>query len=188
MARPRSDDRKIAILEAATRIIAAQGLGAPTAAIAKEADISNGSLFTYFATKADLLNELYVTLKTEMGTSALEDIPVKGNIRTRLRHVWMRWLLWAVANPEKRRTLAHLGVSDDITPESHRIGSLAMAPLAKFVEEGRAKGPMRNAPLGLVIAVMNGVAESTIAFMSREPKQAETHAATAFEAIWRMVA
>ena len=30
------------------------GLGAPTATIAKEAGVSNGSLFTYFETKADL--------------------------------------------------------------------------------------------------------------------------------------
>ena len=56
MARPKSDDKRDAILAAATRVIAAQGLSAPTAAIAKEAGVSNGSLFTYFETKADLLS------------------------------------------------------------------------------------------------------------------------------------
>jgi hypothetical protein len=40
---------------AAIRVIASQGLSAPTAVIAKEAGISNGPLFTYFKTKADLL-------------------------------------------------------------------------------------------------------------------------------------
>ena len=36
---------------ATVRVIASQGLGAPTAMIAKQAGVSNGSLFTYFETK-----------------------------------------------------------------------------------------------------------------------------------------
>ena len=67
MARPRNEDRRNAILSAATRVIASQGLGAPTAGIAKEAGVSNGSLFVYFDTKATLLNELYVALKAING-------------------------------------------------------------------------------------------------------------------------
>jgi AcrR family transcriptional regulator len=39
-------------MSAAIRVIASEGLGAPTATIAKEAGVSNGSLFTYFETKA----------------------------------------------------------------------------------------------------------------------------------------
>jgi AcrR family transcriptional regulator len=31
-----------------------QGLSAPTASVAKEAGVANGSLFTYFETKTDL--------------------------------------------------------------------------------------------------------------------------------------
>ena len=57
MARPRSGEKRNAIITAAIKIIAAQGLSAPTAMIAKEAGVSNGTLFTYFGTKADLLNQ-----------------------------------------------------------------------------------------------------------------------------------
>ena len=70
MARPRSDERRNAILAAATRVIASHGLGTATAAIAKEAGVSNGSLFVYFDTKVTLFNQLYVTLKTEMAEAA----------------------------------------------------------------------------------------------------------------------
>ncbi len=120
MARPRSDERRSAIMAAAVRIIAAQGLSAATAAIAKEAGVSNGSLFTYFETKAQLLNQLYVELKTEMAVVALECLPSDSDVRGQLLHAAAkrRWLSWAVACPEKRRALAQLGVSDDITPQS----------------------------------------------------------------------
>ena len=72
MARPRSDDKRDSIKAAAVPVIAAQGLSAPTARIAREAGVSNGSLFTYFATKADLLNALFLDLKVEMGAAAMD--------------------------------------------------------------------------------------------------------------------
>jgi len=188
MARPRSDDRQSAIMTAAIRVIASQGLGAPTALIAKEAGVSNGSLFTYFATKADLLNQLYVALKMEAVAAAFDGLPTRSGIRGQMRYVWSHWLHWATSHPDKRRTLAQLGVSDEITADSHQAGSRAFAGIAKLLKRSRANGPMRNAPIGLVAAVMTGVAEATIDFMMRDPANADAHCATSFEAVWRMIA
>ena len=115
MARPRNEDRRQAIMAAAGRVIASQGLAAPTALIAKEARVSNGSLFTYFETKADLLNQLYVELKTEMAAAALEGIPTGKSVRAQMAGMWASSLGWATAYPDKRRTLAQLSVSDEIT-------------------------------------------------------------------------
>ena len=56
MAGLKSDQKREAIIAAAVRVIAAHGLGAPTAAMAMEACVLNESLFNYFATKPDLLN------------------------------------------------------------------------------------------------------------------------------------
>jgi len=175
-------------MSAAIRVIAAQGLGAPTATIAKEAGVSNGSLFTYFETKADLLNQLYVGLKTEMGAAALDGLPIDGDIREQMLHVWTHWLRWATSCPEKRRTLAHLGVSDDITPESREIGHLKMAGIARLLQRSRENGPMRNAPLGFVVALMNAMADATIDFIVSDPANANKHSKAAFEALWRVVA
>jgi AcrR family transcriptional regulator len=71
MARPKSEDKRNAIMDAATRLIVTHGLSAPTATIAQEAGISNGSLFTYFKTKAVLLNQLYLELKKRNGSGRL---------------------------------------------------------------------------------------------------------------------
>ena len=127
MARPKSDDRRNAILAAAIRIIASQGLSAPTALIAKEAGVSNGSLFTYFDTKADLLNQLYVELKTETAFAALNALRNGEDVRSQMAHIWSGSLRWATSNPDKRRTLAYLTVSGEITEKSHQIGGQAMA-------------------------------------------------------------
>src|ERR1700693_444844 len=108
MARPKSEDKRNAIMSAATRVIVTQGLSAPTAVIAREAGVANGSLFTYFETKADLFNQLYLELKTGMATAALEGLPAGAEPREQLFHIWSNWMGWAVGNPEKRRALAPL--------------------------------------------------------------------------------
>lgn len=188
MARPRSDDKRSAILSAAARVFAAQGLAAPTAAIAKAAGVSNGSLFTYFPTKADLLNQLYLELKHEMAAAVLGGLPAAGAIRQQMQHMWSSWLRWTTTFPEKRRALALLAVSDDISAESRHIGHGTLAGVAALLERSRENGPMRDAPLGLVVALMSGLAEATIDFMLHQPAQAEQHAEQAFEALWRIVA
>ena len=188
MARPKSDDKRSAIVAAAIRVIAAQGLGGATATIAVEAGVSNGSLFTYFETKADLMNQLYVELKTEMGAAALDGLPTGSDLRTQVLHMWAHWLRWAASSPDKRRTLAHLDVSDDVTAQSRQTAHQKMSGIAKLLERSRENGPMRDAPLGFVVALMSAMANATVDFMIHDPTNADRHCTTAFEAMWRMLA
>jgi AcrR family transcriptional regulator len=187
MARPKSDEKRSAILSAAANVIASDGLSAATARIAKDAGVSNGSFFTYFETKADLLNALYLEIKEEMAAGALDGLPA-GDIREQMLHVWSRWLRWAMSSPEKRRTLAHLNISDDITEQSREAGHKIMAGVARLLERCRESGAMRDAPLAFVVALMNAIGETTIDFMIRDPKNAKKHSKAGFDAFWRAVA
>jgi AcrR family transcriptional regulator len=58
MPRPKDEDKRKAIMEAAARVIAAQGLSGPTMKITQEAGVANGSPFMYFDAKADLFNAM----------------------------------------------------------------------------------------------------------------------------------
>src|ERR1700738_5452259 len=102
MARVRSPEKRSAILRAAVYEIAEAGLGAPTAKIARRAGIAAGTLFTYFANKEELLNELYLELKGEVYARVNSNFPHKGNLERRARHIWSSFLDWAIEFPEKR--------------------------------------------------------------------------------------
>lgn len=186
MARPRSEDKQSAIIAGATRVIASQGLGATTATIAKESGVSNGSLFTYFNTKADLLNRLYIELKMEMA-SVIDGISTERDLREQALCMWTQWMSWATSSPEKRRTLALLNVSDDITSESHQTARQVMSGFREFMRRVTENGPLRDEPLGLRVAFMNGLAEATIDYMMQDPANADKHSRAGFEAFWRMV-
>jgi AcrR family transcriptional regulator len=156
--------------------------------IAKEAGVSNGSLFAYFETKAELLNWLYVRLKAEMATVALDRLPTESDIRTQMFHMWSHLLRWATSCPEKRRTLAHLSVSDDVTSESRQNAIDEIAGVIQLVERGRENGPIRDAPLGFVAALMTALADATIDYMIQDPANADKHYMAAFDGFWRMIA
>ena len=175
-------------MTAATRVIARRGLNAPTALIAKEAGVSNGSLFTYFETKTDLLNQLYVELKSEMASVVLRELSTDQDPRGQMAHVWAGWLDWAASEPDKRRALAQLSVSEEIKPESRRIGGSALVGVATLLEQSRKGGPMQAAPLGLVVGLMSAVAEATVDFIIADPANSDAHRISGFEAMWRMIA
>jgi AcrR family transcriptional regulator len=169
-------------------VIARKGVGAPTSAIAKEAGVSNGSLFLYFDSKATLWNELYVTLKAEMSATALAGLAIEEGAREQVRHVWNQWLHWATSFPEKRRALARLDVCDDITAESHRIVHAAFGDIADLLDRSAGDAGMRAAPLGFILALTSAIADATVDAMISEPDEARTTGRIAFDALWRMLA
>ena len=188
MARPRSDEKRNAILAAAIRIIATQGLSAPTAAIAREAGVSNGALFTYFDTKSDLLNHLYLHLKAGMAAATTTGLPLDADLRGQMRHVWDRWVAWAMAHPDQRRALAYLAVSHDVTPATHDAASQLYAGIAALLERSREHGALRAAPLMFVGALVMGVLDATVNYMTLDAANAPAHADAGFDALWRILA
>ena len=97
MARPLSQDRRAALLEAATQIFAEQGLAAPTSLISKIAGVSEGSFFTYFGTKDELITALYREIRLDLASAVMNGFPRKAGVRERLLHLWTRWVSWGAA-------------------------------------------------------------------------------------------
>ncbi len=187
MARPKSEDKRNGLVAAATSVIAAEGLGAPTALIAREASVSNGSLFTYFETKADLFNQLFLELKTDMAVASLAGRAAEAPLREQFRLLWDNWMTWATANPDKRRVLALLSVSDEITGPTKAAAQRAMAETADLVAQARARGPLRDAPAGFAEAAMNSLAEATMDFIASDPARAGEYRRAGFGALCRLL-
>lgn len=156
--------------------------------IAEEAGIANGSLFTYFATKSELFNQLYLELKQELTSVAMKGFPAEAELREQFFHIWRNRGNWAVRFPEKRRALAQLTVSDEITPETRAAGHKIMMDIGELLECVRTADPMRRVPMNFVAALMNSVADATMDQMIQAPDHAKTHSKNGVEALWRMLA
>ena len=187
MARPRSEDKRNAILAAAIAVIAEQGTGAPTARIAKMAGVAEGTLFTYFATKDDLLNQLYLDIKGELRRVMVADYPAADSLKTRCRYVWVQYITWSRAQPDKRKVMAQLGVSDRITQTTKAAGMQAFANINAMLVESAALGILCDHSPAFAAAILTALAETTLDFIAREPAEAERYITSGFESFWRAV-
>ena len=185
MARVRSPEKRIAILEAAVHEIAETGLGASTAKIAKRAGIAAGTLFTYFANKEELLNELYLELKLEVYTRINANFPHKASLEHRARHVWSSFLDWAIEFPEKRKVSVQLNVSDLITPETRMRTAAERGAVDATLSELGSREALRGLPAGFAAATMSAMQEATMDFIAKQPKQRKALVEGAFQLFWR---
>lgn len=188
MARPKSGDKRSAILQAATVTIAADGLGASTASIAKAAGIGEGSLFRYFSDKDELLNELYRELKSDMRQAMTSGFPSKAALKERVRHIWNAYVSWGMNGPEKRKTMAQLSVSDRIAERSRQDGQAGFDEIAAALQEIVKRGKLDALPSRFVNSLLLAMAETTMAAMSDDPEQAERYRTAGFEAFWSAAA
>lgn len=187
MARPRSEDKRKAIMAAAIRVIVTQGLGAPTALLAKEAGVSNGTLFVYFKTKAELFNQLYLELKEEMASVLMHGVSEEPSLQSQFLHAWTNWINWTVKNSDKKRVIELLKVSEDITAETQQAAYKKMAAIEGLVEHCRLNGAMRDSPPAFIASIMGSLCDSTIEFVIKDPSNAEKHCRAGFDALWRAI-
>jgi AcrR family transcriptional regulator len=185
MARPRSGDKRAAILDAAVHVFAVRGaVSAPTSAISAGARVAEGTLFTYFPTKDILVNELYCMLKREVAHALLAGYPKSADARARFRHVWDRYVDWGVSQPEKFKVLTQLQVSHKITPQSKKLGNAAFTEIERLATDSIRKKRIRNHPLPFLSALMGTLAETTIEFIAHNRKSGTDYRAIGFEILW----
>lgn len=188
MAKPKSEDKRNAILAAATRVFAERGLSAPTAAISSEARIAEGSLFTYFKTKDELINVLYRELKLELSDSMMSGFPRKQGVRNRLEHVWNGYIDWGSAHPEGQLVLRQIQVWGGLTEDVKAAASAAFGEFDRIAEDAATQRLFRDMPMQFIWAALATLADMTMEFMRRQPEVAGEYRVKGFELFWAGVA
>jgi AcrR family transcriptional regulator len=186
VARPKSGDKRNAILDAATRLFAERGLAAaPTSEISRRADVAEGTLFTYFETKDDLINSLYREIKLELADAMMSDFPRKKNVRTRLRHVWDRYVNWGIANPKQRKVLAQLQVSEVLTKESRDAGGAPFVEFQTMIRDAIEQRVFRDdLPVELISKSLMALVEATVDLTAANPSKSKQYRDSGFQMFW----
>ncbi|WP_374361540.1 TetR/AcrR family transcriptional regulator [Pseudoduganella danionis] len=183
MARPRSDDKRLTILRAATGLFAEEGLNAPTARIAKAAGVAEGTIFTYFANKDVLLNELYLALKGEL-RAALAALPASASLKEQVWLAWRSYVHWGVSNPQQHQTLARLAMSPQITADTLAQGNRAFCDVSSLLEQAMRAGPLGQQSVEFAGAMMGAMGDVTMTFVRARPEAAASICQDGFAAFW----
>jgi len=100
--RVKDEEKVTRIYLAAMKVINREGFeGSSMSKIAKAADVSAATIYLYFENKEDMLNKLYIHLKSKMGHSYFQDgtnlTPSKGTFRT----IWLNHYQYITDNIEE---------------------------------------------------------------------------------------
>lgn len=186
MARPRSEDKRQTIFQAATRLFAAEGLTAPTARIAKAAGVAEGTVFTYFTNKDELLNQLYLELKSQL-RSSLEPPPESADLREQVWQAWQIYVNWGIAHPEEHQVLAMLSLSTRVSAAARAEGNRAFCDVSGLLERAMANGALRAQSPDFVGALMGAMGDVTMNFIRANQEAAETTCREGFAAFWNAI-
>ena len=125
-------DKRAALLDSALELFARDGLqSVPTSAIARKAGVAKGTLFVYFETKEQLLNELYLEIATQR-TSALraafDPLAAPG---ARLRTFWFAFARWHLDHSAAATVMLQCEVSSVLTAETQARKAETDAEIAR---------------------------------------------------------
>ncbi|KAF1007016.1 MAG: HTH-type transcriptional regulator BetI [Luteibacter sp.] len=187
VARPLSPEKRLALLQSAVNAVADLGVLASTASIARGAGVAEGTLFTYFETKENLLQALYLHLKQGLADTMTPDYPREADYQERARHVFQRYVDWGLSHGTERTALARLTASGLILEATRLQGMEAFADVAGMIQQAIDDGVFIDAPLGLLSSVIEDIAGRTIEYVERFPAEAERHRELGFRMVWAAV-
>jgi len=184
MAIPRSETKKQALLEAAMQVVAVHGVAAPTSQIAKEAKVAEGTLFRYFPTKDDLLNDLFIYLLQSLGGSLLSEYDPDAPLRIRAQTVWENYISWGIRNMNGHSAMTQLAVSERIRPQTRSAAMELCSGVRGVFDTCKFEGIRGEASVEFAEEVLSAIAQVTIANASRSPIEAATYIRAGFAVMW----
>lgn len=148
------EDKRKAIMDAALKLFTERGFhGTSTAQISKEAGVATGTLFHYFPTKEDLINNLYFEVKADLSREMVKDLEPQVNFKDRLKKIWDNLVRWGLDNHNEFLFVGQFCNSPYISNFTREEVMKEYFTIHKLIEDGVTAGTVKKLPLELVIAM-----------------------------------
>ncbi|MDA8126415.1 MAG: TetR/AcrR family transcriptional regulator [Deltaproteobacteria bacterium] len=151
-------DKRQEIMKVAMELIAEQGFhGAPMSEIAEKAGVAAGTIYRYFQSKEALIEVMSYELESRLIAILMEGYPAETSVRERFFHIMTLLLQHFIAHPLHFRFMEQYHNSPyGVSQRRERLlgKSKEQDIVKKLIEEGIAKGQLKDLPL----AVLSGLA------------------------------
>ena len=153
--------KREAILEATLALIAEHGFhGTAMSVVAEEAGVGAGTIYRYFDSKEDLITQLYLEIKREMGKAFLAGYSEDLSQRERFRTLWLNMLHYYMDHPQELAFLEQFGNSPYMNAEVKGAFTKYYEPLARFFRYAFEEGVFKKMPLAMLSTFTLEVAAS----------------------------
>lgn len=179
------------LLQAATQLFAAEGFGVSTAKIAGLAGVANGTLFTYFPTKQELVDALYLDLKKEvMVLFAEARFEEDADLREVSARIWDKYVRWALAAPAKHAVMNLLKSGGMLSPSVVAEADDMFKPMSEIIMRGIKSGLLTVKDVMYLQLLMAAQIEASIGLArlnNLKGKALDEHVQAGFRIFWKGV-
>jgi TetR/AcrR family transcriptional regulator, repressor of fatR-cypB operon len=141
MVRIKTEDKRDAILLATLRLVNSNGFhAAPMSKIAHDAGVSAGTIYLYFQNKEDLVNKLYLELKSRFASRALQNYKPEMPVKKGFEIIWRNILNYKLSEPEEAAFIEQCDNTPMVTDANREFGLKLIQQLFDLWERGQQEG------------------------------------------------
>ena len=177
MVRTLKSEKRAQFLTSALKLFVKNGvMNTSTAAIAKEAGTAAGTLFLYFPTKQQLLDELILEIGREQSECVKKVIKPSHSARVAFFTIWKTTIHWFLENMEAYAYLQQVRDTGMISEKAVLESGDFFGYYFDAIQKGLAEGSLKNYPFDLIgeflyrdiVAVMNLLRAQTDSYKHEE--------------------
>jgi AcrR family transcriptional regulator len=181
-------DKKQAIMDSALELFTTKGFdNTSTASISKNAGVATGTLFTYFDSKLDLINQLYLATKREFFEALSSLMNIKIINEETAMEVWKASVLWGVSNPTKMKFIIQYSSSPYISKLTWEGIDEEMETMGQIFVNSVKEGTIKDLPVDYLSYVTTSHIYATVSYMITNGINDEIFVEKMFPTMWDML-
>ncbi|MGB9979725.1 TetR/AcrR family transcriptional regulator [Methanobacterium sp.] len=174
------------LLDAALKLFVEKGFhGTSTAEITKTAGVATGTLFHYFKTKEELINQLYLFTKENILKDVAGCYDNKKPLKENMKSLWLKFVHYSIANPYKFQFILIFHCSPYITSLTKEQVETRTEDMLGVYKKGIETRQLKYIPFEMAIEHIWGNIVSTVNYFAKYPQELnEKNLDVAFELFW----
>ncbi len=141
----KSIEKRSALLKATLLLINNGGIQeASMAKIAKEANVSPATIYLYFENKQDLVNQLYIEVKTNFTSKAFQGYDSESPVKRSFEQIWFNMSAFKLNQKEEASFLSQCDNTPLIDEKTLREGLILLQPLFDLWLRGQKEGIIKD--------------------------------------------
>jgi AcrR family transcriptional regulator len=187
MVRELNAEKRERYLNAALKLFTTNGVqNTSTAEIAREAGTASGTLFLYFTTKVQLINELILMISKQVSDHINNLLDPSLSVRDTFSMIWDGSIRWFLQNKDAFQYSQQVRDSGFISAETTMESGKYFSFFYETIQRGLAAGSLKPYPIDLIggflyqdiIAVMNHIR------LQSDPGNVDEAVQQGFELFW----
>ena len=187
MVRKPSPEKRTQYLRAALKLFVANGVqNTSTAAIAKGAGTAAGTLFLYFPTKQDLINELVMDIVKAQSETIKAALTPALSAQDSFLAIWEGSIRWFLANMEAYQYIQQVRDSSMISEEVVQQSNTYFDFYYTAIQKGLSETAIKPYPIELIGEMLYRAIVAIMNLIKAQPEEArrEKYIRSGFEIFW----